>query len=507
VDIAEMIEEFQSRGVALWANGDRLGYRSPKGVLTREDLAALKARKEEVLAHLRERDAIGHDEQARFEPFPMTDIQRAYATGQYSGYELGGTGCHSYAELLAPPLDRERLEAAWHELIRRHDMLSAVVIPPDSLRVVPFEEGPVLEEIDLRGHDPRTPDEDYLRYRSELEDRRYPLGAWPLHEFRLLQFDACSILQFSVDMIIADFVSVKVMTQELMDLYAGRRPAPLAEATFRDIIMARTRRAADPAGSAEYESAKQYWAEAIETMRDKPSLPLEHASAPSDDEPARFTRRVWKCGPEAWEAFTRRAGRNGVTPSNVLLTAYADVIRRWSSSGDFCVNVTSMSRDQAIKGVERIVGDFTEVVVHACRPRPGSFLERVRATQKQLFDELSHAAFPGVEVLRELGRAKGAPAIVPIVFTSALGAGLRHDEGQAYELVHGVSRTPQVWIDCQAFEDDATCNVHWDVRDVVIAPEILDDMWAAFTGLLDPLAVHEETRHQDEVVSLSSGTR
>ena len=100
MDIAEMIEEFQSRGVALWANGDRLGYRSPKGVLTREDLAALKARKEEVLAHLRERDAIGHDEQARFEPFPMTDIQRAYATGQYSGYELGGTGCHSYAELL-----------------------------------------------------------------------------------------------------------------------------------------------------------------------------------------------------------------------------------------------------------------------------------------------------------------------------------------------------------------------------------------------------------------------
>lgn len=507
MDIAEMIEEFQSRGVALWANGDRLGYRSPKGVLTREDLAALKARKEEVLAHLRERDAIGHDEQERFEPFPMTDIQRAYATGQYSGYELGGTDCHSYAELLAPPLERERLEAAWHELIRRHDMLSAVVIPPDSLRVVPFEEGPVLEEIDLRGHDPRTPDEDYLRYRRELEDRRYPLGAWPLHEFRLLQFDTCSILQFSVDMIIADFVSVKVMTQELMDLYAGRRPAPLAEATFRDIIMARTRRAADPAGSAQYESAKQYWTEAIETMRDKPSLPVEHASAPSDDELARFTRRVWRCGSEAWAAFTRRAGGHGVTPSNVLLTAYADVVRRWSSSGDFCVNVTSMSRDQAIEGVERIVGDFTEVVVHACRPRPGSFLERVRATQKQLFDELSHAAFPGVEVLRELGRAKGAPAIVPIVFTSALGAGLRHDEGQAYELVHGVSRTPQVWIDCQAFEDDETCNVNWDVRDGVIAPEILDDMWEAFTGLLDRLVGDEATWHQDEVVSLSPGTR
>jgi pyochelin synthetase len=502
-----MIEEFQSRGIVLWANGDRLGYRSPKGVLTKEDLAELRVRKEEVLARLRERDAIHHDEQARFEPFPMTDIQRAYATGQSSGYELGGTGCHSYVELLTPRLDRERLETAWHELIRRHDMLSAVVIPPDSLRVVPFEKGPVLEEIDLRGHDPRTPDEDYLRYRSELEDRRYPVGAWPLHEFRLLQFDGCSILQFSVDMIIADFVSVKVMTEELMSLYAGQQLAPVTEATFRDIIMTRSLRAATSAGSAEYESAKQYWTKAIEAMQDKPSLPVKHASSPADDEPVRFTRRRWRCAPEAWASFALRASGNSVTPSNVLLTAYTDVIRRWSSSGYFCVNVTLMSRDQTIEGVERIVGDFTQVVVHACHPQEGSFIDRVRATQKQLFDEISHAAFPGVEVLRELGRAKGAPAIVPIVFTGALGAGLRHDEGQAYELVHGVSRTPQVWIDCQAFEDDDMCNVNWDVRDGIIAPEILEDMWAAFTDMLDRLVTDEATWCQEQVVLLGPATQ
>ena len=222
VNVAALIEEFKLRGVALWVNGDRLGYRSPKGVLTKDDLAALRSHKDEILAHLREANAIRHDAGSRYEPFPMTDIQRAYATGQHSGYELGGTGCHSYVELRMARLDRERLEAAWHGLIQRHDMLSAVVVPPDSLRIVPVENGPVLQEIDLRGHDPESRDEAYLRCRRELEEKTYPLGAWPLHEFRILQFDDCSILQFSVDMIIADFVSVRVMVEELLSLYEGR---------------------------------------------------------------------------------------------------------------------------------------------------------------------------------------------------------------------------------------------------------------------------------------------
>ena len=69
----------------------------------------------------------------------MTDIQRAYNTGRHAGYELGGTGCHSYVELRTPCLDRARLETAWHALIQRHDLLSAVVVAPDMLQVVPFE--------------------------------------------------------------------------------------------------------------------------------------------------------------------------------------------------------------------------------------------------------------------------------------------------------------------------------------------------------------------------------
>ena len=508
VNIAILVEEFQQRGIVLWANGDRLGYRSPKGALGPADLASLRSHKAEILEYLRAEKAIEHDGAARFMPFGMTDIQRAYATGQHAGYELGGTGCHSYAELRTQPVGRERLERAWHELIRRHDMLSAFVLPPDSLRVVPPEELPVermprLEEIDLRGHDPQSPDEEHLRHRREMEERSYPLGAWPLHCFRILQFEECSILQFSIDMIIADFISVSVMVEELMDLYEGKPLEPLPRATFRDVLVARAIREETPAGRAEYESAKEYWLGRIGSMPERPSLPILTAPQRCEGETVRFTRHSWRCGPAEWALLVERAAAFGVTPSNVLLTAYIDVIRRWSSQPEFCVNITSMNRGDELPGVERIVGDFTEVSVHASRRETGSFLERVCKTQEQLVDELSHSAFGGLDVLRELGRARGGSAVVPIVFTGALGAGLRRREGRALELVHGVSRTPQVWIDCQAFEEAGGCNINWDVREGILAPAVLEAMWEAFTEALERLlGAEEEPWHAEDIVQL-----
>lgn len=503
MDIEELIEGLRLRGVVLWDNGDKLGYRAPTGVLGEQDFAALKKRKHEILAHLRSVGAIQHDAESRYEPFPMTDIQRAYNTGRHAGYELGGTGCHSYVELRTPRLDRARLETAWHALIQRHDLLSAVVVAPDMLQVVPFGEGPVLKERDLRGHDPQIPDEDYLSCRREMEDRTYSPDEWPLHEFRLLQFDDCSIVQFSVDMTIADFVSVQVMVDELMSLYAGRPLAPLPEASFRDIVVSRISWRASAAGRGEYDSARQYWLDAIGSLPGRPSLPIERGVGEVDG-PVRFTRRTWRCSPESWAALVTRAKKYAVTPSNVLLTVYTDVLRRWSTSPDFCVNVTSMSRDDRVPGIERVVGDFTDVTVHASRAHPGPFIDRVRVTQHQMAEELSHTAFSGTEVLREMSRAKGESVVVPVVFTGALGTGPRRQDDAAVELVHGVSRTPQVWIDCQALEDGATCNVNWDVREGTIPPAILQDMWESFTQALDRLADDESVWQSDDVVRLGS---
>lgn len=506
MNIASFIHDLESRDIVLWANGDKLGYRSPKGTLSREDLTLLKARKEEILAHLREKEAVVHNEGARYEPFPMTDIQRAYATGQNAGFELGGTGCHSYVELRTAPLDRNRLEQAWHALIRRHDMLAAVVVAPDSLKVLESPVLPRLEAIDLSGHNPDIPDADYLRNRMQMQNRTYPLGVWPLHEYRLLQFDQCSILQFSVDMIIADFVSVMVMTQELFALYEGKELPLLPETTFRDIIQSRAQRTDTPEGTAARTNAKKYWSEVIPELPGKPSLPTLPAASQSVQETVQFTRRTWKCSPSDWSTFKDAASNHAVTTSAVVLTAYADVLRRWSSTADFCVSVTSMNRDQSIGAVNRILGDFTEVTIHSCMPHQGSFADRVRATQELLSTELAHAAYSGVEVLRDLGRASGATTVIPVVFTSALGPSVSPSADAVYELVYGVSRTPQVWIDCQAFELGGSFNINWDVRDGIFEPKLIEDMWSSFTDILDHLVSQPESWNSPAPAPLPAST-
>src|SRR5207342_734665 len=64
---------------------------------------------------------------SRHEPFPLTDLQRAYWLGRADYFELGNIGCHVYVEIELPGVDRRRLRAAWQKLINRHEMLRAII--------------------------------------------------------------------------------------------------------------------------------------------------------------------------------------------------------------------------------------------------------------------------------------------------------------------------------------------------------------------------------------------
>ena len=47
-----LLADFQERGIQLWADGDRLRYRAPAGVLTDEDQTKLREYKPELVQHL-----------------------------------------------------------------------------------------------------------------------------------------------------------------------------------------------------------------------------------------------------------------------------------------------------------------------------------------------------------------------------------------------------------------------------------------------------------------------
>ncbi|MFC7741248.1 hypothetical protein ACFQXA_09960 [Nocardiopsis composta] len=126
-----LLDELRSAGVQLWAEEGRIRFRAPAGALTEEHKALLREYRGEALALLEAEAAptLTPDPAARHDPFPLTDVQGAYLVGRGPAYDYGGVACHAYAELRFDDLDPERLRTAWNTLVRRHDMLRAVVSP------------------------------------------------------------------------------------------------------------------------------------------------------------------------------------------------------------------------------------------------------------------------------------------------------------------------------------------------------------------------------------------
>ena len=99
--------------------------------------------------------------------------------------------------------------------------------------------------------------------------------------------------------------------------------------------------------------------------------------------------------------------------------------------------------------------------------------------------------------LRELARRQGrtGQALMPVVFTSALGLGTAEENTIVPFLrdhvVYAISQTPQVWLDHQVIEQDDALVFHWDAVEALFPPGLLDDMFAAYCALLEQLATEE----------------
>ncbi|HKT01472.1 MAG TPA: amino acid adenylation domain-containing protein, partial [Rugosimonospora sp.] len=494
-EVADLVESLAGLGVRLWVEEGQLRFRAPRGVLTDEWRGRLRDSRDGLLAHLGADPAardFAPDPAGRYEPFPVTDVQAAYLLGRGSGFAYGGTGCHGYGELTYPSLDPDRLATAWRALIERHDMLRAVIEVDGSQRVLP--EVPQLRIVtaDLRGRTPEEVDAALAATRAEMDHRVFAPDRWPLFEVRLTLTDTRAVQHVSVDFLIADFVSIQIVLDELHRLYhRPDEPVPPLALTFRDYLQAERSRQA----GTRREADRGYWLGRLAELPPAPALPV--GDHPRAGEPVRFRRFETRLDTTTWAGLRKRAGQHGVTASGAVLAAYAEVVAAWSRQPRFTLDITLLNRLPLHPQVDRLVGDFTGVDLLAVDADPARpFVERARDLQAQLWQDLDHRAFTGVEVIREIARRDGGDAaLFPIVFTSAIGlaeAGGAADGAPVGELGYGISQTPQVWIDCQNIERQGCLATNWDVREGVFPAGLVEDMFDAYRSLLSRLATGDE---------------
>jgi pyochelin synthetase len=221
-----------------------------------------------------------------------------------------------------------------------------------------------------------------------------------------------------VDFTLFDYASLQLLLAELTQRYL--EPTlhwPVLEATFRDYL----EHEQQARGSSAWHADKAWWLARLDSLPGRPDLPLsEHAGLGS----TRFAHHHGVLSTGQWNALCALASAQGLSAAGVTLAAFVEVVGRWSQSPDFCLNLTVLNRPNLHPQLDQVVGDFTALSLLAVDGTEGaSFVQRARRIGAQLFDDLDHSHFTGVEVLRELARVRGRGAdLMPVAASNACSA-------------------------------------------------------------------------------------
>ena len=487
--VEALLDELGQQRIRVGAEDGRLVIRAPRGALTPELRDELARRKEEVLRVLGAgaEEAVVPDLAHRQEPFPLTEMQAAYLVGRSPGMALGGVSCWFYAEYDCAALDIRALEAAWQDLILRHEMLRTVVGSDGTQRILPEVPPYRIASTDLSSLTEPSRVTELARLRDALCLQVRATDVWPLFDLRASRLDAGRVrLHIGIDLIAVDALSLSLVFDELRRRMTGET-LPALGLSFRDYVLA-----ADARKAPGYERARRYWLDRLDALPGPPDLPL--ALPLGAIRHPRFRRHAARLDPAAWGRLKGRAARRGLTPTNALCAAFADVLGYWSSEKRFCLNLTMFNRRPLHSDAGRIVGDLSSTLLLEVNGSGATFEARARALQEQLFTDLEHQDFSGVAVARELAyRHRGA--LMPVVFTSTLGYRQLGESPYRWswlgEPVFGITQTPQVTLDHQIFEEAGALVYNWDVVAEAFPAGLIEDLFGAYGRSLVRLAEDE----------------
>ncbi|MGD2087201.1 MAG: amino acid adenylation domain-containing protein [Candidatus Aminicenantes bacterium] len=429
-------------------------------------------------------------------PFPLTPIQAAYLMGRGDQFDIGSVSTHFYLEVNTQ-LDARRFNESFNNVIARHPMLRTVVSEDGKQRIL--EEIPRYEITveDLTHLGANQQNERIMKERERMSHHIFDLSRWPLFEikaFRLSKNDLYLFLGF--DVLILDAHSFELMAEELMVFYRnpGLELAAL-EFTFRDYILG----VEEFRNSNVYAADREYWLSKLEDFPSAPQLPL--ACKPAEIKKTIFNRRQALFSKQEWETLQRVGRENNLTTSILLCTAYAQVLGYWSNQKQFAINVTIFNRYPFHKDVNKILGNFTSVVLlHVDWNPDATFMEMAANLQQRLMEALQHKHYEGVEFIRDISRHNHliTQAVMPVVFNSTL---YENDEvnfdfwEELADVRMTMVQTSQVFIDNHAYMQGNKLVLAWDYVEDLFAPCTIGTMFQQYTEIIRALMEGETNYH------------
>ncbi|KZN59883.1 hypothetical protein N473_02905 [Pseudoalteromonas luteoviolacea CPMOR-1] len=440
----------------------------------------------------------------RYAPFELNDIQRAYWVGRRDDFEMGNVGTHGYFEKFAKNLDVARLEAAWNALIKRHDMLRMIVNEDGTQRVL--EQTPDYQFKVYQYSDEESANAGQLAVREEISHAVYSGREWPLFDIRITHLnDQDSVIHFSSDALIVDGSSSVILFDELFALYCNPdlSLAPL-NFTFRDYVVASYALRESPI----FKKSQDYWQSRVESFPERPLLPT--SMEPDSISQPHFSRVKHSLTKEQWQQLKQLAGERQITPAGLFLGAFSWVLSHWCESKHFALNLTLFNRLPLHPEVNKIIGDFTTLsLLEVDLTDPSvDFATQVKGIQKQLWEDLDHRHFGGIDMQKALSSHLGQLQNFPVVVTSTIGLEEQSDTNTSKEDTlqlaiaeetfgsskddFAITQTSQVWLDVKVNELQGELHCAWDHVDELFPEGMISDIAQSLDRLLVALTESSE---------------
>lgn len=397
-------------------------------------------------------------------------MQAAYWVGRQSVATRGCVAAHLYAEFDGQGLEPDRLRRAVARLGDIHPMLR-LCVSADGLQAI-GEAEVALDVDDFSVLGAQGAEAVLAAKRQAKTHQRLPIHLGRACEFSLslLAGGRCR-LHVDTDMIAVDPQSFRRLMEDLAHLYEGAdAPARPAAFSYFDYLACLE---ADDELAARRERDRAWWRTRLSRLPPAPALPAPEGPA----EGVRSARLAARLGQAEREALRATARRHRLTLSTLMLGLFAAVLGAATGSRPFRLNVPLFHRTLYGEGVNELVGEFANPLILAIEPAVGESLATFcRDVGAEMTRAISHSAYPGPSIMRDLSRRDGGVALAPVVFTAGLDLG-----GELFServartfgtMGFVISQGPHVALDAQVACADGGILVNWDVR-----LDVLPETW------------------------------
>ena len=429
----DFMTQLRHLGVKLWVEGDRLKLRAREGAVTPALTAELRARKPEILALLSPAHAYSIEPVDAQDSYELSPSQRRlWVLSQLEE----GSAAYSIPlhQLLDGPLDREALQTSLRRLVQRHQSLRTTYMTVDGepRQVIHDDVDVAMELTDLTTHE--DPEEAARSLGRRETVRPFNLETGPLLRTSLLKLaEQRHVLLFTIHHIIADGVSLGVLSRDLSQLYQSAhtgQPDGLPELTFGYPAYAIWQNRL--LGSQQIAVHRQYWHHKLAGELPVLNLPTDFLRPPVqtfNGEELSFTLDAAQ-----QEALLEFCHLRNASLFIGLLTTLKVLLYAYTGQQDIIVGSPVAGREHA--ELDNQIGFYLNTLVLRDRIRPDTSFENFFQQVKQTATEaLDHQIYPldrlvdELDVRRDLSRS--ALFEVALIVQNQFEPGLSLDEVRA----------------------------------------------------------------------------